>query len=631
MERPVINFKPNPEYKCTLLELARGQQTPSQSLKGADKGGYNGLRRVLRLFSSSKPATGVSANRHGPTLLGESNQWMGLSRYHMDASTAKLSAQKEYAEVDEIVACEHANFLMYWDVVGKVPPQTEVPGTNNSSSNNTVKVNINGSQHPAPEWGIKLAFKNTHMNYGPWADRQRIHLQNMFFPRVYRASTPAQRLHPGMDRVYTEMKLAIDFEGDTALRIPVREPSKDWKYRQPREHNETRPPGWLDIKMATESTLTYNMALVAAETGWLAALSLDMRSPEVSSSVNGKTLWKAQHQTLVCDLSSPLKWCEDTHWVFNNVSTGMEVFLLREHIILLTDLVADWTSGPPGEYETFTPMVYELNLIIKDSEFFFNVNDQNIINNASSLEDNTFIVLRHMGGDHGHLSGKVIMDFREFRPQASKVDFCIETVENLPDGRAVELAINTPQWNTWYTAGEEATLGTVRQVALKGFYEANAATADGLVDTLVLDLQGEMLELVLRGYLIRYFLLVRENYFGENIHFRTLDEWTQVKRQEHAHHHHHHNINLNHNQQGNTQAQAPGKVQEEVVKSNDIDVQLNIAARDLVVMLPEHIDGGGERVKLGLADLGVDLRFTNYYMGWYSSVLCFISASFCCD
>lgn len=517
-------------------------------------------------------------------------QWMGLSRYrgqHEPEEGLKFEPE-EYAMVTDVLDCPSMTLCLYWDVVGTIS-RSEPPPQEGGKQ-------LNGF-HPAPEFGVDISFMGGTVNYGPWADRQRIHLQNMFFPRVFKTAEPSEPLVPGDERAYTEMKVYVELSSSTILRVPIRESSKDWKHRRRLEEGEVRPNGWVEIKVGAMSTLNYNMAYVASSTGWTHTLGLELRNPEVRSSVNHGILWEAQRQTLQCDLSGPLQWNAETKWIFNNVSSGMRVFLLREHVTLITDLVTDWTSGPAQEYWTFVPMIYELNLQLEDTEFFLNVNDQNIINNSSSFQDNTFIVLRSMGGRRGYLKGHVNMDFREFRPQSSTVEFSIEavTLDNDSHGR-LELGVRTPTWNTWNCSlGVQDSLGTVEQVKLKGSYEFYSEIAPGFIDTLVLDLSGVGLDLTLHGFLIRYFLTIKGNYFGEDLHFKTLEEW-----------------------QDQQQAAADGIAaapKPPLEKSNDLEIVLGIRVKGIVVLLPKHIFTTKENLKLDTPALNVDMRFTNYYMG----------------
>lgn len=523
---------------------------------------------------------------------------MGLSRY-LDESQQEgrwKFEPAEYARVTTLVDCPSGRLSFYWDVPGPVPPPPTASTSGTAGSEDGLGEDINSSQYSPPAWGIDLAFDGGTIHYGPWADRQRVFLQNMFFPRVFKTSTPAKRLIPGQDRVPTMFRLFVELSSSTILRVPTREESKDRMCRRRMNDGEVRPFGWIEVKAGPESTISYNMSMVPGKDGWTNKLNLDLKAPEVRSSVNHGLFWKADNQSLACDLSGPLKWNAKHTWRFDALSRGLKLFALREHITLLTDLIGDWSSGPPTEYSTFTPFVYEIGLRFEDSyEVCVNVNDQNIINNPSDFEDNTFIILRGAGG----LRGSVVLDMTRFRPDDSMVVFQVWLDDTSGQRNNVELGVRQPVWNTWNSfLGPEAgmKLGSVEELRLKGSYNFYSTVEPGLVDTLLLDVIGAGLRLKLFGFLIRYFLIVRENYFGENLHFKTLEEW-QKQREE-----------------GGAPTLADGGA---VVKSNDLDVILNVDAKDCSVVLPKKIYGAEEGLKLNVAVVGMDMRFTNYYMGLY--------------
>jgi hypothetical protein len=91
---------------------------------------------------------------------------------------------------------------------------------------------------------------------------------------------------------------------------------------------------------------------------------------------------------------------------------------------------------------------------------------------------------------------------------------------------------------------------------------------------------------------VRYFLLLKDDYFGDSIHFRTLDEYQeQLQLQDQV-----------------TPTRAPNK------KSNDLDVILSIKVDNPRAMVPTNLYSSSNYVQAELASVHVDLRFTNYYM-----------------
>ncbi|KAL7270209.1 Macrophage colony-stimulating factor 1 receptor [Rhizina undulata] len=650
---PVIQLKANADYKESLLsrgnrllsnscskEVANSDssanaasstihtQIPINATKiaSADRQRMSRrqkLREIIPLFTQSAESLLPSETSGSPRIGGSrstgvaknQDKWMGLSRYLDDLDNDGWKFEPvEYAKFSTILDCPKADMSFYWDVPGLVPASSH-SRTNSAGTSGFPSTNINGVRHPPPEWGIDLSFDGGTIHYGPWADRQRVHLQNMFFPRLYKSGTPATKLKPGQERVPTEFKLFMELNKGTILRIPIREESKDWKYKKRRTEatndvsgsptGEVRPFGWLEIKVAPESTISYTMAMIASKSGWKSGLNLELRFPEVRTSVNHDLLYKADWQGLECDLSSPLQWNGQCKWTFDNVSRGMRIFLLREHVTLMTDLVTDWAAGPLAEYATFQPFLYDMKLKLEDWEIGINVNDQNIIENPSSFEDNAFLMLKTRGG----LQVDVGLDMTRFRPEESTVTFELRMLDDIvtpdPAGNRkgiLELALQQPVWNTWNCflkppANKGGSLATVEGFVLKGRYNYFQGLGSDLIDTLELNVEGEKLKAVLLGVLIRYFLILRENYFGENLHFKTLDEWKKLH-------------------QPQTGDVGGGEVLElkEDGKSNDLDLILKVKVGECSLLLPKNLYEPGEGLRLDLPVLAVDLRFTNYYM-----------------
>ena len=78
-------------------------------------------------------------------------------------------------------------------------------------------------------------------------------------------------------------------------------------------------------------------------------------------------------------MPSPLKWNASREWQFHVSFARPVIYLLRDHVTLITDLSKDWTSGPPVEYTRFVPIVYRLRLTFKDIRLGVYLNDHNVI------------------------------------------------------------------------------------------------------------------------------------------------------------------------------------------------------------------------------------------------------------
>ena len=93
-------------------------------------------------------------------------------------------------------------------------------------------------------------------------------------------------------------------------------------------------------------------------------------------------------------MHSPLQWNASRVWRFGISLRQPILFLLRDHINMLTDLGKDWTTGPPRPYATWVPMTYAVDVDMRNYELNLYVNDHNIIDKP---------LLREENGERGHL------------------------------------------------------------------------------------------------------------------------------------------------------------------------------------------------------------------------------------
>ncbi|KAJ9143905.1 Protein CSF1 [Coniochaeta hoffmannii] len=575
---PVIEMKDNQDYK--------EQQ--------ADK-----AAREKAVAKASAPLPKRSFFRHHRRL----NHWQGLSRYLDEDAEGPGGrwASVEYAAVPTILDSPEASLTIYWDVVGKVPPRR----ASRQQGGNTV-TDINGDEPPA--WAINLSIKGGAINYGPWADRLRADLQRTFFPTLCKDAVPAKPLSAGADRIPTKFKLYLELDEEATLRVPIREASKNWRWTgkehgqnqgrgqakrgvrnlfkksEPTAQTHQRPYGWLDVKVAANTTVSYSMDMVANASGYSNTLQVDIPSSEISSSINHELLWRSGAQRITCDLSTPLRWNALRQWRFGIVSQDLELFLLRDHVFLLIDLVDDWTSGPPAEYLVFTPFKYHLDLQLRNVKLYLNVNDANIINNPTDMEDNTYIVIASP-----ELQSTTCIPVDQYRPSKNAIPFDVRA-----ETASVDLHI--PSWNTQSAFLESSQVGQLENLLVSGAYHYNAATSPANTDTLVLTVTGQSPTARLHGFTIRYFLKLKDNYFGDDIHFKTLEEYQESLRLKES------------NPEAALANRPPHK------KSNDLDVILNIRADDPKVLIPANLYASDRYVQIDTASLSADLRFTNYYM-----------------
>ncbi|KAE8150058.1 hypothetical protein BDV25DRAFT_155093 [Aspergillus avenaceus] len=620
---PIVQMRPNPDFKQNQLSAAKGLTAFSEDNFGTKRKRdtifnyqfhkrrvWHSIRDLIPYFQTSVESFHVT-EKHEDGAPGDRGDlrndvhWVGLSRYLDDAGQDDHEEWNsvEYARFSTILDTPCMAIAYFWDIPGCVKPQQ----AGQSFFSRKGSIDINGA--PPPGWGIDVKLEGGAINYGPWADRERVGLQNIFFPNSYRNSQPAEPLSPGDLRQSSVFNLRVETSEELTIRIPTREPSKDWQWKgrtdairgaskmkkpQRRRQSRTtdgdkghvgpeiRPFGWLSHRVAGDSTINYSMDMLASKAGFTNQLDIDLRNSTMSSSVNHAVLWQCPRQLINCDLSVPLSWRSLRTWKFDVESHDMELFLLRDHIFLLTDLVADWASGPPAEYHTFVPFIYKLGLSFVNLRLFVNVNDLNIISNPSDLDDNRLLVIKGK-----KLTSDVLIPLNRYRPEQNAVDIKIQLFD-------AGIEYLSPLWDTLHTFLQDKSMASLQDMVIDGSYSYYQSTSPDLTDTLFLNIEGSSPKLYLFGFLIRSFMTIKENYFGEEMHFRTLEEFQDL-----------------------AYAEEPSALHNGInpnKKSNDMDIIVHVTVNNPYALLPENIYDRLNYLRLTAPSLEIDLRFTNYYM-----------------
>ncbi|CAI2166467.1 8487_t:CDS:10 [Funneliformis geosporum] len=457
----------------------------------------------------------------------------------------------EYAKVSTILTCPLLEMTYYADVVGKVP-RNPIPITDSE------EIDI-GNGDLSPEWGVDLVFTGVQLDYGPWADRQRCILQNFFSPPVYRNGEQTKKLSPGQDRLHTSLKILIQFKGQVTLRIPLKEASKDWKYsnsegRIDESLGNNRPYGWLE--MILENVV-------------------------IQSSVNFSHLLTTKQCKLKCDLINPLIWNQARKWNFDMYFTDAKIYLLRDHITLLQDLIKDWTSGPSPDQLHFIPMEYQFSPRFTNFDLFFYVNEHNIINNPMDIQDNAFIIIKGP-----QLVAEVVIPLLQFNQEITKIRFNVE----IDKGR-VAMSPQVSQTLGAFLTGDSKEFIRMSSFIVEGTYQYYSFVHSSHVESLSLILKGKEVNLKLFGFVIRYFLILQMNYFGNYINFMTLDEYTK-------------------HDPKNT------KKPQEVVKppADPFEVYMLLNIEDGTFILPENLYNADNSSTIQFHELQVELRNLDIYM-----------------
>ncbi|KAF2821156.1 hypothetical protein CC86DRAFT_470906 [Ophiobolus disseminans] len=629
---PVVHMKPNPDYKSSQLDTAArtkeaaGHGVSAESMIEKDfkhkrhMRWLNKLPSLSGLFSKSSDSVNTyskgsgdkNANGFAPQLHFPGHEhWKGLARY-LDDSVSDGHGEWdgiEYAKTSLIADIPSVKLSFYWDVPGPVLDHVD-----NSIYPDSVRLDhMNGSL--PPEYGMDIQVFGGTINYGPWADRHRGIFQNFFFPGSHVDAVITPPLNPGETRALSVFKLFLSIEEETVLRIPIRESSKDWKWkgkahtlaahdkqgadktkgkqkarRRRGKHRDNaaaqnvRPFAWIDVKVAGNTSVNYIMDMYPTASGFQNKLDVDVPSTEISSSVNHGLLWRSGPIALDCDLSAPIDWNTLRTWTFNIKCRDLELFLLRDHLFLLIDLVADWGSGPPPDYFLFVPFRYLLNVDFTKFKLYLNTNDSNIVNNPADLEDNNFVILSGQ-----RLHGDVVIPLDKFRPLDNEIKFDVQ-------GHDMALEVLMPPKNTLRTFVSSPNVAQLGGLTLTGSHTYLTETSTMNTDRLFMDIQGHRLNLELYGWLVHHLMKIKDNYFGDDMHFKTLEEFQGLP---------------------SAVIGASGGAEpsgQHIKLSNDLDVILCISADELSVLLPANVYSAERSIRADIPYVSADLRFTNYYM-----------------
>lgn len=624
VDHPVVQMKPNPDYHLPQMAFAERIIAGTEDVlklrpwwrfnihftRRRRKFAHN-LRHLLPQFRRSvaslhgNPKNTEDAQSYASFVDAQpdSQNWHGLDRY-MDEDEGddhQAWTQIEYARFSTILDIPHVHLNFYWDTPGII--QNE----HLDSLPSGLAHDLNGIAPPA--YGMHLDVYGGLVNYGPWSDRLRGEIQNVFLPAGYRNAEPKSNLAAGEYRLSTIMDITVNIQEEITLRVPSRESSKDWRWRgratavrdaaalrkqQQRRHfrfrrsakrrlgPDVRPFGWISVAAGASSKVRYTMDMYPGVDGYRNSLQLNLKSTKATSSVNHSTLWECKEQQVTADLSNPLGWNQLHTWRFDIKNVDMDLFLLRDHTFLLLDLITDFTAGLKSEYMTFMPFRYIIGIDFKNLNLYLNANDNNIIDNPVDFEENTFLVLGFT-----KLAGTVDIPMEFYSPAQSSVKF-------RGSGHDAKLSLKTPLWHTLHAFGEDETMATLKGLQLEGSYNYFSATSPKLTDSLDMSIVGKNPKFNLQGFLIRFFMNVKDNYFGDTINFSTLEEYqTKLERKQ---------------RDGEEERQPPPK------KQNDLDVILSVRADNSIALMPANIYRRDENLRIDLLLVEADMRFTNYYM-----------------
>ncbi|KAG0066506.1 hypothetical protein BGZ89_007213 [Linnemannia elongata] len=568
-ETPSIDFQPNADYNTTIVGRHMGQDIPNISQLPP--------RRPTRIQKLIRPLKDTWA-RHFGVSRRVAEEWHGLPRYNQNISHDNLKGNifQEYAMVRNILQCSSLGLRYYTDVAGKVPERSQQPEAD---------IDL------PPEWSIELLIDEAVISYGPWADRQRAEIQNFYFPNSFRSVEVTPEPQPGEDRIHAALQMMVTFSSDFTIKIPTQEISKDWKYNDPEFQavqggKSMRPFGWLEMKADRGSLISVDIPMIYGTDGYKNVVLVELYNLITTSSVNYAPVLTLKELKMVCQLQNPLVWNAQRNWDFEFTMDSANIFLLRDHITLIQDLSKDWTSGPSVDMAHFVPFKYEFDIKLPNFKLYTYVNEHNIINEPTEMDENAFII-----ASGTTLDLKVVLPFVQYNPEITSIEFDVE----ISNGK---LEIQLPLAHTLgeFSTKDAKEFAVIPSVAIKGAYTYYDFVDPSHIESLNLDVKGHGVTVKLFGNVIRYVLILMDNYAGLYLNFVTMEEY-RMKRSD-----------------------APGTERAEKKQANakppsdPFEVYVHFLTTDTTLILPENLYSCDNYSEITCAELQLDLRNLDIYM-----------------
>ncbi|KAF9302036.1 hypothetical protein BGZ74_005928 [Mortierella antarctica] len=575
-ETPSIDLRPNADYNTAIVGRNMGGDVPDISRLPP--------RPPTRWERIARPIKALWTKYFGVSRR-VAEEWHGLPRYNQNISIDNLKENKfeEYAMVRNVLQCNMLGLRYITDVAGKVPEPS--------------KYGAYTEYDLPPEWAIELIIDEAVISYGPWADRQRAEIQNFFYPNAYRSLDPTPEAKPGEDRIHAMLQISVTFSSSATIKIPTQEKSKDWKYEDPEFQavqggKSMRPFGWLEMKAAQGSMITVNIPMIYGPEGYKNVVLVELQDLVLTSSVNYAPLIALKELKMACQLNNPLIWNAQRDWDFEFTMDSAKIFLLRDHITLVQDLAKDWTSGPPVEMAYFVPFKYEFDIQLPNFQLYTYVNEHNIINEPTELDENAFIIAAGQT-----LSCKVVLPFVQYGPELTSISFDVEILNG-----GLELQLPLAHTLGEFSTADSKKFAVIPSVVIKGTYDYYDFVDPSHLESLNMDVKGEGVVVKLFGNVIRYVLILMDNYAGLYLNFVTMEEYrmrrSDVQGTENAE-----------NKQAN--AKPP---------SDPFEVYVHFTTTNTTLMLPENLYSSDNYSEITCSEIQLDLRNLDVYMDMHVNV-----------
>ena len=312
-----------------------------------------------------------------------------------------------------VLASAKVHLYYYMDQAGRVPERAEM-----------LCLPSGEMVEPAsPSWGIDIQCgKGTDFSYGPWADRQREHLYNFFFPSDYQPLEVARQPQPGDLRVAKKFDIRLNTLNDATFDVLFS------------KQKDTRA-----IHMNISQGSFFDMSipwLVESEQGYSSRLNGTLMNPEATTSLTYRDFLQCETLEFQIEMMYPKHWNDYQEWVFPFTASKASLDFIFAHKLFFQELVDDWASRSPPDLLAFVPYAWKFKFILLEFELLTVANEYNWIDTSSNTPENA-----HLAICGKHLSLEFTLPSTEFLPASVLFQFRVT-------GEHLDLAAFLPDTNT---------------------------------------------------------------------------------------------------------------------------------------------------------------------------------------
>ncbi|XP_076826116.1 bridge-like lipid transfer protein family member 1 isoform X2 [Clavelina lepadiformis] len=299
----------------------------------------------------------------------------------------------------------------------------------------------------SPIWDMTIGFgKQTILNFGPWADRQRELLWNFFYPADFQHLKVTKIPGVGEIRVAKSFKFSahLHFGADVDI-LSIK--------------NDEVVHSIL-MNMAKGSFIEVDVPMVVLEDGYKSQITGQLLHIDVTTNMHYRSLLQAESLGFDISVLYPIFWNDRQTWTCDITAVKATLSLLFAHKDFISDLMNDWSNKSAPDLIFFVPYTFAINFFLKEFDLVLPANAHNWIDCNSKPKDNAYL------GLHGkELAISFVLPFYDFLPPTFTIPFnfdlkqgqlCVYLPEsNMQRNILMNLTTNQHMWNKRESCADE--------------------------------------------------------------------------------------------------------------------------------------------------------------------------------